>query len=152
MDNITHSLIGAVAARCALSSKPSLRTPNLALATMLTSIAANNIADLDFLIAPFSGNLKLGALLHHRGITHTFFFAPVTALLAMGLSFLLLAIFRKKLKADRAILKFLFLVGLLGACLHFLADSWNFSKVDFAKSRKDWLLADKASADKALKV
>ena len=74
MDNISHTLIGALAGEALESSaaRTGSRLPagtrrNLLVGTM---VAGNNLPDLDFLYPEITG-LKLDYLLHHRGHTHT---------------------------------------------------------------------------------
>ncbi len=81
MDNLTHSLIGAVIAECVYQHSPSLRrtsvAPRLRRVFWVVSILGSNLPDLDVLYAAFTQNGRLGYLLHHRGHTHTLLFGLV---------------------------------------------------------------------------
>lgn len=80
MDNITHSLTGALAAKVIerqAGPEADQRKQRRALFWLLVVCA--NLPDLDVLFSLFGG--RLFSLQHHRGITHSFFFAPLFALL-----------------------------------------------------------------------
>ncbi|MCC7441104.1 MAG: metal-dependent hydrolase [Bdellovibrionales bacterium] len=105
MDNLTHALAGVAVhrvLRSALPGRRSGRPRNAALATefaaerarwdralLWTAVAASNLPDADGLYTWISGHTPLGYLLHHRGHTHTFVFAPFTAWAAVALGCLL---------------------------------------------------------------
>lgn len=75
MDNLTHSLIGAAFVR---TLPKRLQRPELYWASILGS----NAPDADFLIHFWPGSTSLDYLVHHRGYTHTFLFAPLVGLLS----------------------------------------------------------------------
>lgn len=70
MDNLTHSIAGMLVAEM-VSSAAARRghEPHRRL-LYTTSIVANNLPDIDFVLTPLTQG-KLGYLLHHRGHTHT---------------------------------------------------------------------------------
>lgn len=115
MDNLTHSLIGIVAAEAFTKKKvdPPPRLP-----VYVASILASNLPDLDFL---WGGNLPppLGTLLYHRGYTHIFLFCIPLALVAFTLVYFFL---KNQIRHHKMLI---FLVGLLGLVLHVAADSLN---------------------------
>lgn len=75
MDNLTHSLIGAAFVR---TLPKRLQRPELYWASILGS----NAPDADFLVNFWPGANSLDYLVHHRGYTHTFLFAPLVGLLS----------------------------------------------------------------------
>lgn len=77
MEPITHFLTGACIGRAGLNRKTAYAT--------LAAVLAAEAADLDVLWG-FAGPVE--ELKHHRGITHTFVFAPVVAAAAVGVVWL----------------------------------------------------------------
>lgn len=80
MDNITHSLTGALAAKVIERQgvpEADQRRQRRALFWLL--VLCVNLPDIDVLFSVFGG--RLFSLQHHRGITHSFVFAPLFALL-----------------------------------------------------------------------
>ena len=80
MDNITHSLTGALAAKVIERQglpEADQRKQRRVLFWLLVLCA--NLPDIDVLFSVFGG--RLFSLQHHRGITHSFLFAPFLALL-----------------------------------------------------------------------
>jgi len=75
MDNLTHSLIGAAFVR---TLPKRLQRPEVYWASILGS----NAPDADFVVNFWPGADSLDYLVHHRGYTHTFLFAPLVGLLA----------------------------------------------------------------------
>jgi inner membrane protein len=67
LENLTHSLVGAVVAEAALGQGASPRTRRVFLAA---GIIASNAPDLDLLYTSITP-VPIGYLLHHRGHTHT---------------------------------------------------------------------------------
>ena len=67
MDNITHSLVGALLGIW-LTKKDA--QPSTRAAVISSSILANNFPDADIFYAPYF-SVPFGNLLHHRGYTHT---------------------------------------------------------------------------------
>lgn len=84
MDPLTHLLTGATLARAGFNRKT-------ALATATMTIAAD-IPDIDIL-AKFKGSAA--TLIEHRGITHTFIGIPVVAALAVGIVWLVDALWHR---------------------------------------------------------
>jgi inner membrane protein len=141
LDNVTHTLIGLVAgdALFAWRARRSRAEPAAALplaqqepgalvnsalrrATLLTSVLANNLPDLDFLYRGITPG-KLGYLLHHRGHTHTFVASVPLALISVGITAWVLRARGRHLPLR----DYWFLVGvaLLGGALHILFDFGN---------------------------
>lgn len=123
LDNVTHSLIGYALGRAlgdrALPGAPADEQPRTRLASVLTSVLASNVPDLDFVVGPLAHDAKLAYLLHHRGHTHTLVVAlPIGVLLALGCAWLCGA--RSK-DARRRVLW----AGVLGALLHVGFDGLN---------------------------
>lgn len=75
MDNVTHSLTGALAAT--LLQRPSASTSERRTLLWLLVVSAN-LPDLDVVLQLFTDRLTY--IIHHRGITHSLLFAPVFAL------------------------------------------------------------------------
>jgi inner membrane protein len=122
MDNLTHTLVGVLVGEATAhtvehrSGLDPSRRRNL-LVTMLA--VGSNAPDFDLLI---SGG-KLDYLLHHRGHTHTFVAALLTALLIY--LFCELWIRLRKLRATAADRRCLALAALLGPVLHIFMDMTN---------------------------
>jgi inner membrane protein len=89
MDNLTHSLIGALAgetaARFAPTAKSLLPETTRRQLYLTLMVAGSNIPDLDSLYTGITGG-ELGYLLHHRGHTHTVIGALLLGLLMYALS------------------------------------------------------------------
>jgi inner membrane protein len=112
MDNLTHSLTGALAAKMLEASFPAaLEEPGEKRKMFWLLVASANIPDLD-VVWGFWGD-PLFSTSHHRGITHSLLFAPVFALLP-ALLFAKLG----KLKNFKA----LWLYALIGILLHIFFD------------------------------
>jgi inner membrane protein len=79
VDNLTHSLIGVAFARV-LPKR--WQRPEIYWASVL----GNNAPDADFLMRFWPGTTSLDYLVHHRGYTHTFLFAPAMGLVAAGVA------------------------------------------------------------------
>jgi inner membrane protein len=81
LDNVTHTLLGALLAEAVVAAVPrdgQAAKPHFRTLALVTSIAANNLPDFDFVYRRVTAG-KLGYLLHHRGHTHT-----VPGALALG--------------------------------------------------------------------
>lgn len=135
MDNITHTLIGAlVGTRAAAGLKQSRN------AVVVSSILANSFPDADIVYASFlSGDF--GYLLHHRGHTHTVPGAlgcgVVVWILVWGFSIAR----RSPLSRDASLL--VGAVSFLGAILHLLLDSLNtYGTHPFWPLNNDWIYGD----------
>jgi inner membrane protein len=134
LDNITHSLVGLVAADGVLALRarwssargtaPVDRPPSSALAgaTLLVSVLANNAPDLDFLYRRITPG-KLGYLLHHRGHTHTLLAALPLAVLSLAVTSAWLRWRHERLRL--AEYGFLLGVATFGGWLHVLFDFSN---------------------------
>ncbi|MEY4640611.1 MAG: hypothetical protein RLZZ227_605 [Pseudomonadota bacterium] len=126
MDNLTHTLLGAVAgetiARFAPAAKsllPETTRRGLYLSLM---VIGGNLPDLDSLYTGITGG-NLGYLLHHRGHTHTVIGAIGIALLLYSLCLMWLRWGRVPLSAlDRG---WLASIALLAPLLHIAMDAMN---------------------------
>ncbi len=145
MDNITHTLIGLAQGealyRIAQQKQSALSTEteayassdtsarfNLRQALLLSAVLANNLPDHDFiyqfLFRP-SANPKLGALLYHRGYTHS-----IGGLIAQGvifplIFFLAVRFFLRKQNIKTTTLALISFNAALGCLLHFTFDGLN---------------------------
>jgi inner membrane protein len=88
VDNVTHTLLGALAgetiARFVPAARSLLPEPTRRSLYVSLMVVGSNLPDLDSLYAGITGG-TLGYLLHHRGHTHTIIGAIVLALLTYGL-------------------------------------------------------------------
>lgn len=125
MDNLTHTLIGAVVAETAVRLVPAAKTllPEATRRSLYMSLllVGSNFPDLDFVVN--FNDSKLDYLLHHRGHTHT-----VVGALVIGLLLFTAALTWLRHRgppctaADRY---FVLLVALLGPLLHLGMDATN---------------------------
>ncbi|MBI1860641.1 MAG: metal-dependent hydrolase [Deltaproteobacteria bacterium] len=111
MDNVTHSLIGVLAADC-LKVKSEKERITLRWAGVISS----NLPDADFLYAGITGG-KLGYLVHHRGHTHTLG-------LVIPLAFLVLGIVMGWRRDTTSRAK-IFWLSVVGIALHIAMDTLN---------------------------
>ncbi len=112
MDNLTHSLTGALATKIIESAKPAVADElkeNRQVFWLL--VAAANFPDIDVALG-FLGD-PIFSISHHRGITHSLLFAPVLALAPAALFY-----FWGKLKN----FKTLWLLALIGVLVHIFFD------------------------------
>jgi len=80
VDNLTHSLTGALAAKLIETTFPALANdPNEHRKKFWLLVGSANIPDIDVALG-FLGD-PIFASQHHRGITHSLLFAPIFALL-----------------------------------------------------------------------
>jgi inner membrane protein len=126
MDNLTHSLIGAMVAATVARVVPLrqsvLATPLRRQLCMALLVVGSNAPDLDLLYTSVA-NTKLDYLLHHRGHTHTLIGVVLIALLLWGLSLLWLRWRQQPThSSDR---RFLLGSALLGPLLHIVMDAAN---------------------------
>jgi inner membrane protein len=83
MDNITHSLAGALAAKAIETAKPVTAEPKQQRKIFWLLVASANFPDIDVVLG-FLGD-PIFSISHHRGITHSLLFAPVLALFPAAL-------------------------------------------------------------------
>jgi inner membrane protein len=122
MDNLTHSIAGMLIAEgCLRRALRRGHAPPRAL-IYATSICANNLPDLDFVMTPLTQG-KLGYLLHHRGHTHTVLIGLTMALAQAGLCTLWL---RQRGQGDWAMTgRLVAWVSCIGVLVHLLLDFGN---------------------------
>lgn len=128
MDNLSHSVVGLAVGAFVHRSLPQehdagrQRTRHRLL--LISCWAASNFPDLDLVLTPLLPE-PLGYLLHHRGHTHTLFYAIPQALALWGLILLLWPAARRLLR-DSANARAGFGISLcLGFVLHMLMDFLN---------------------------
>jgi inner membrane protein len=125
LDNLTHSLVGLLAAEVVVRVRER-RQPPLAgwtrSAIYVASIVGNNLPDLDLSYSRISGK-AFGYLLHHRGYTHTVPAAVVFALLTMAAALWLAK--RRTEPLARSDGWLLFGVALVSPLLHITLDFAN---------------------------
>lgn len=146
MDNITHSLVGALTAETALSvlkiRKPEFQiTRKTKIVFWLSALIANNICDLDFVISFVLKPSRLQYLLHHRGHTHT----VLLLLFQAGLIFFGFWIWTKLKKVSWEKEEILGVVGLtlVGGVLHLVLDFLNqYGVHPFWPFYSGWFFAD----------
>src|SRR3990170_2407826 len=125
MDNLTHTLIGALVGEAVARAIP--RAPNdlpeLTRRNLCVTLAAvgSNLPDSDLLYSFFDG--KVNYLLHHRGHTHTILIALLLGAAVFGLTRWWLR--RRNLQASTADLRLLAAVLLLTPLLHIAMDFGN---------------------------
>jgi inner membrane protein len=125
MDNLTHTLIGALVGEAVARAMPRAQSdlPELTRRNLCVTLAAvgSNLPDSDLLYSFFGG--KVNYLLHHRGHTHTI----VIALLLGAAVFVLTRwwLRRRNLQASSADQKLLAGVLLLTPLLHIAMDFGN---------------------------
>lgn len=110
MDNITHSLTGALAAKLVTAKLPAERKSQRRTIFWLLVVSAN-FPDIDVAQSLFSDYLTY--IVSHRGITHSFLFAPMLALVPAGLFWRFSAF--KNLKA-------LWMTATIGIFIHIFFD------------------------------
>ena len=116
MDNLTHSLVGATLAELALPAGAPRATRRT---FFIAGVIAANLPDADLVYTRITP-APLGALLHHRGHTHT-----VAGLVVLGLAMAavcLLPRLRDTIAPVRARLWALITIALVS---HLVLDSWN---------------------------
>jgi inner membrane protein len=135
MDNVTHTIAGALLAEAAARFVPPDRLPEPARRRVLyfLLVAGNNLPDLDFLYAGVTAG-KLGYLLHHRGHTHTIAGALGCSLLLLAIAWLWLRSPPPRRGEGRGgglsplgkrDLRLLLLAALAGPLLHLVMDFQN---------------------------
>ena len=129
MDNLTHSLVGALLGRMGLRRLTGRAMPAL--------IISANLPDIDSFVAPLFGEQSLTA---HRGFTHGVGGWPVMALVTAGL---VLAWNRWRPAAEPVRFWPLLLVALVGTISHPILDLMNTYGVRLLEPLSDrWLYAD----------
>lgn len=135
MDNLTHSLTGALAAKLIETTLPALaREPQTHRQKFWLLVGCANLPDIDAALGWFGD--PIFSMSHHRGLTHSLLFAPVFALLPA----LLFAKWGK-----RQPFKTLWLYALTGILLHIFFDlitpfgTQLFAPVSSARYALDWM-------------
>jgi inner membrane protein len=135
MDNLTHSLTGALAAKLIESSFPALpNEPNEQRKKFWLLVASANLPDVDVVLGLL--NDPIFSISHHRGLTHSLLFAPVFAMLPATIfaTFGKLKDFKK-----------LWLYALFGIFLHIFFDvitsfgTQLFAPLSTARYSWDWM-------------
>jgi inner membrane protein len=116
MENLTHSLLGAILADAIV---PADATPRQRTAFYVGGIIAANLPDADLLYSSILPS-PLGYLLHHRGHTHTI--AGLIALWLLSVAALTVPVVRRML--GHTTKRFLIVIA-VALVSHLLADSWN---------------------------
>jgi inner membrane protein len=128
MDNLSHLLVGLAAAELiqrSLPTEPEQSAQNGRRRLLLWSgVLSSGLPDLDIVLAPLLP-APLGYLLHHRGHTHTFFYAIPQALFLAGLIWVLWPEARKLLRRSYHAVLGLVLTLTAGFGLHFAMDYLN---------------------------
>ena len=122
MDNISHTLIGALVGECLarFSRSDMPAQPRRDLVVVLAAVGSN-LPDLDLLDSGWHD--RLDYLLHHRGYTHTILIALATALLLAGVAQWWLR--RRHLVPSRHDWAVLGAAAVLGPALHLAMDYSN---------------------------
>ncbi|WP_019143411.1 metal-dependent hydrolase [Noviherbaspirillum massiliense] len=146
MDNLTHSLVGLAAGELIhryLPDESDAAARSLRHRLLLTACwAASNFPDLDLFLTPLLP-APLGYLLHHRGHTHTLFYALPQALLLWAMLWLLWPGARSLLKSSVDARKGLALALAAGFGLHLLMDAMNSYGIHpFHPFDSRWLFGD----------
>ncbi len=144
MDNLTHSLLGALVGEAAArflpagkSVLPQATRRNLFVALM---VVGSNLPDLDLLYTSYAGG-KLDYLLHHRGYTHTVLGAVAGAALMLFVT--LVWLYRRRLPTSARDRLALAALALLAPLLHIAMDAANSYGVHpFWPFNNDWLYGD----------
>lgn len=125
MDNLTHTLIGALIGEATAQAAPRAQgdLPEATRRNLCVTLASigSNLPDSDLLYSFFGG--KLNYLLHHRGHTHTILIALLLGAAVFGLMRWWLR--RRNLQASRADLRLLAGVLLITPLLHIAMDFGN---------------------------
>ncbi len=135
MDNLTHSLTGALAAKVIEAARPNyFEEPRDRRSAFWLLVVSANLPDLDVVLGMFGD--PIFAMQHHRGLTHSLLVAPVFALLPASLF-----CFWRKLKPFKAA----WLLALLGTLVHIFFDvitaygTQIFSPFSQARHALDWM-------------
>jgi inner membrane protein len=124
LDNLTHSLVGLLAAEAVIRvcERRRILADRTRTAIYALSIVGNNLPDLDFTYSRISGK-TFGYLLQHRGYTHT---VPAALLFALLMIAIVLTLARRRRepisRADGALLC---VVAIASPLLHIAMDYGN---------------------------
>jgi inner membrane protein len=116
VDNLTHSLVGATLAELALpvgAPRPARRT------FFVAGVVAANLPDADLVYTRITP-APLGALLHHRGHTHT-----VAGLVALGLAIVAVCLLPRIRDSVGPMRGRLWALIALALASHLVLDAWN---------------------------
>jgi inner membrane protein len=146
MDNLTHSITGLATGELihrALPAEPQAEDHRLRHRLLLTACAlASNFPDLDLVLTPLLPD-PLGAVLHHRGHTHTLLYALPQAFLLAALLWLLWPAARRLLAHSKLARAGLALALACGLVLHILMDYLNnYGVHPFHPFDSRWLYGD----------
>lgn len=135
MDNLTHSLTGALAAKVLETTRPNyIEDSRDRRSAFWLLVVSANMPDLDVVLGMFGD--PIFAMQHHRGLTHSLLFAPVFALLPATLFY-----FLRKLQP----FKTAWSLALLGTLVHIFFDvitaygTQIFSPFSQARYAWDWM-------------
>jgi inner membrane protein len=135
MDNLTHSLTGALAAKIIETAKPTLiDEPKQKRQAFWLTVASANLPDIDVTLG-FLGD-PIFSISHHRGLTHSLLFAPVLALAPAALFYFW---------GKRRNFKTLWLLALIGIWVHIFFDVMTpfgtqlFAPFSTARYAWDWM-------------
>ncbi len=146
MDNLSHSVVGLVVGELvhrSLPQEPDGGRHRLRRRLLLLSCwFASNFPDLDFFLTPLLP-APLGYLLHHRGHTHTLFYAIPQAILLWAIIWLFWPSARKLLRESASARIGMMLIVTLGFVLHLLMDYLNWYGIHpFHPFDSRWLYGD----------
>ena len=112
MDNLTHSLTGALAAKLIETTFPALaEEPSEQRKKFWLLVGSANFPDIDVALGLLGDPIL--AIQHHRGLTHSLLFAPIFALLPAMFFFIL---------GKRKNFKIFWFYGLIGILVHIFFD------------------------------
>lgn len=146
MDNLSHSLAGAVVGELIHRSLPKEAdsTGNRVRQRLIltTSVLASSFPDLDLILTPLLPP-PLGYLLHHRGHTHTVLYSIPQALLLFALIWICWPSARQLLKSSSVAKKGFALALTLGFGLHLAMDYLNSYGIHpFHPFNSNWFYGD----------
>jgi membrane-bound metal-dependent hydrolase YbcI (DUF457 family) len=135
MDNLTHSLTGALAARIIETAQPTLiDEPKQKRQAFWLTVTSANLPDIDVALGFFGD--PIFSISHHRGLTHSLLFAPVLALAPAALFYFW---------GKRRNFKILWLLALIGIWVHIFFDvitpfgTQLFAPFSTARYAWDWM-------------
>jgi inner membrane protein len=144
MDNLTHTLIGALVAETAVRVIPATRSalPDMTRRClyMTLMVVGNNLPDMDLLYSGLIGG-TLGYLLHHRGHTHTLLGAIVLGMLMYAAALMWLR--WRRIQSTRMDRRWLAFMALLAPLLHLGMDATNeYGVHPYWPFNNEWLYGD----------